>query len=199
MNIGDCLHLSDGAPPFSREPSPCGEDGGLWEDLAFILLLPRMRSILDALNQGDAPRSAPFPDSSSGARYTAPLLDILGNNVILLQESFTNRLYAALRHWDIDTSAKLTLRLDDEAGLCLEGEHPEKERISTMLAAVPEYSEIFAEIAIQSAALRELRNLRTMTLYDRARDSYAALVAATPHSHYQMSLKGEMNHFYFTR
>lgn len=199
MSMCNSLQPSDRGPSFSREPSSCGEEADLWKDLSFRPLLPRMRSLLDALDQEEAPSPASFPVSSLEIRATAPLLDTLGNNVFLLQESFTDKLYDALRQWDIDTSAKLTLRLDDEAGLYLEGEHPEKERISAMLTSLPEYSEMFAEIAVQSAALRDLKNLWIITMYTQARDSYAALAGSNLHSHYQITLKGEMNHFYFTK
>ena len=189
MSIGDFLHPSDGSPPFSSEAPACTEDAR--EELTLAPLLPRIRAVLDDLNKTDAP----LP----GLRASTTLLDRLGNNVLLLQESFTERLYESLRQWGIDASSKLTLRLDAEARLCLEGDHPERERVRDMLAAFPEYSEMFAEIAVQSAALRDLRNLWAMTMYDRVQDNYAALAAASLNSYYQISLKGEMNHFYFAR
>lgn len=189
MSIGDFLHPSDGSPPFSSEPPACTEDTR--EELTLAPLLPRLRAALDDLNKTEAP----LP----GLRASTTLLDRLGNNVLLLQEAFADRLYESLRQWEIDASAKLTLRLDGEARLCLEGEHQDQERVRAMLASVPEYSEMFAEIAVQSAALRDLRNLWAMTMYDRVQDNYAALAATALNSYYQLSLKGEMNHFYFTR
>ena len=199
MSIGDILHPSGESPPFSSEQPLSLEENRPRDEWSFALLLPRMRSVLDELDKTDVRPPAAFAAAPAGARSATPLLDLLGNNVLQLQEAFTDSLYESLRQWGVDASAKLTLRLNDEARLCLEGDHPEKERITEMLAALPEYSEMFAEIAVQSAALRDLKNLWTMTMYDRARDSYAALAAMALNSHYQISVKGEMNHFYFTK
>lgn len=197
MSIGEILHPPNESPPYSKDVQGGGEKTDLQEKYSFTPLLPKLRSALDELGKSDTGTVSPV--NYSGARPSAPLLDRLGNNVLQLQESFTERLYDTMQEWGIDVSAKLTLRLDDEASLCVEGEHPENDRIKEMLLRFPEYSDMFAEIAVQSAMLRDLKNLWIMTMYDKVRDSYAALAASNLRSHYQISLKGEMNHFYFTK
>jgi hypothetical protein len=96
-------------------------------------------------------------------------------------------------------SSKLALRLNDDIRLVVAGEHPDAQAINELLSNDKELVEGFVEIAAQSAALRDLRSLRTLTLYDHASDAYPALAAGPGECIYQLSLKGEMNHFYFTR
>ena len=94
---------------------------------------------------------------------------------------------------------ELTLRLDEQAILTVAGEHPDCEVISALLSRHPEFSAAFTEIAAQSAALRDLRSLRTMVLYASSAHSYSVLASGPGETVYQVSLKGDMNHFYFTR
>ena len=107
--------------------------------------------------------------------------------------------YAKLQGLGVDTSSKLTLRLNDEIRLVVAGEHPDEQIINDLLSSDSALAAAFVEIAAQSAALRDLRALRALTLYDRASDAYAALARGPGECIYQLSLKGEMNHFYFTR
>ena len=156
---------------------------------AIAPLMPRLQAAMELLE-----KPCGSPDDPSGK-----VLDMLSGNITLLQDSFMQALYAKLQQLGVDGSNKLTLRLNDEARLAVAGEHPDAEAINDLLSSDHELVEAFVEIAAQSAALRDLRSLRTLTLYDRAAEAYSALAAGPGECMYQLSLKGEMNHFYFTR
>ena len=149
---------------------------------AFSSVLPRLQA---ALEQMDQPGAA--------------MLDVLTDNITRLQDSFMENLYGGLKDMNADLSAKLTLRLDEQARLAVAGEHPDREAISVLLSRHPEFSAAFTEIAAQSAALRDLRSLHTMVLYASPAHSYSVLASGPGETVYQVSLKGDMNHFYFTR
>ena len=149
---------------------------------AFSSILPRLQA---ALEQMDRPGAA--------------MLDVLTDNITRLQDSFMESLYTGLQEMNADLSAKLTLRLDEQARLTVAGEHPDCEVVGALLSRRPEFSAAFAEIAAQSAALRDLRSLHTMVLYASSAHSYSVLASGPGETVYQVSLKGDMNHFYFTR
>ena len=149
---------------------------------AFSSVLPKLQAGLEHMDQPGA-----------------GLIDILTDNISRLQDSFMDALYAGLRKMDADLSAKLTLRLDDQARLTVAGEHPDCEAISALLDLQSEFSAVFTEIAAQSAALRDLRSLRTMVLYASSAHSYSVLASGPGETVYQLSLRGDMNHFYFAK
>lgn len=149
---------------------------------AFSSVLPRLQAALDFMEQ-------PGPG----------LLETLTDNITRLQDSVIEALYAELKKLKVDLSSKLTLRLDEQAQLTVAGDHPDCEGISGFLALHPEFSAALAEIAAQSAALRDLRSLHTMVLYGSSSHSYSVLSSGPGETVYQLSLKGDMNHFYFTR
>ena len=149
---------------------------------AFSSILPRLQAALEHMEQ-------PGPS----------MLDTLADNISRLQDSFMEDLYEGLKKMNADTSAKLTLRLDDQARLTVSGEHPDCRTVSDLLSGNPEFSAAFAEIAAQSAALRDLHSLRTMVLYASSPHSYSVLASGPGEMVYQLSLKGDMSHFYFTR
>lgn len=168
---------------FSPEPGeplfPLSRING---QTSFSTVLPRLKAAFEAMQE---------PGSD--------LLALLADNVTELQDIFAETLYAELRKLKVDFSIKVTLRLNESAQLTLVGEHPDKGIIAALLASFSEFSTVFAEIASQSAALRDLRNLSTIMRHAEASKSYAALVSLPGDNTYQVSLKGEMNHFYFTR
>lgn len=127
------------------------------------------------------------------------IIETLAANISLLQDNFMDTFYARLQELGVNVSCKLTLRLDRSARLVLAGEHPDQDAINALLAEQDELADAFAEIAAQSAMLRDLRSLHTLAMYARAADSYVAMTAGAGDCLYQLSMKGEMNHFYFTR
>ncbi len=127
------------------------------------------------------------------------MLEKLSANITLLQDSFMEALYEKLESLGADISAKLTVRLDDAARLAVSGQHPDAAQINRLLDTDPELSAAFVEIATQSAALRDLRSLHALTRCEEAAQAYSALAVGPGECVYQLSLKGEMNHFYFTR
>ncbi len=192
MSIGNTCNVP--APPDSVLPALLEEDIGAGEaaddselsrvtsSAAFSSVLPRLQAALEQMEQPGA-----------------GMLDTLTDNITRLQDSFMESLYAGLQKTDADLSAKLTLRLDDQAQLSVAGDHPDCEAIRTLLSLHPEFSAAFTEIAAQSAALRDLRSLHTMVLYASSAHSYSVLASGPGETVYQLSLKGDMNHFYFTR
>lgn len=160
--------------------------------------LTRLR---DALYDLDAPElsalgESPHPDGDlPGARSLTKLRGLLQ----ALQNDFMDSLYAALAETDINISHKITLRMDDRARLSLCGEHPDEAALSTLLKERADLAPAFAEIAVCSALLRDLRGLQLCASYDSVADAATALCRISPRNAYQLSLKGDMNHFYFSR
>ena len=171
-------------------PAVAGKDGmkgvsplaRLTSEAAFSFILPKLQAVFESIHQ---------PGYS--------ILDILSGNITDLQDAFTQALYAELSSLDVDFSVKITLRLDASSRLALVGEHPNGESIRALLHDDPELSLAFTEIAAQSAALRDLRSLSVLMAGGGAARSYKELSARPGENSYQISLKGDMNHFYFTR
>ena len=198
MSIND-THMLSPAGPVSLETfdgeTPCEADDDCSElssnarIAAISLIMPRLRAAMDML---EGPRG-----HANG--FGGGVLEMLSDNIALLQENFMRTLYIKLQRLGVDISSKLTLRLNDEVRLVLAGKHPDERLIRDMLSSDNALVETFVEIATQSAALRDLRNLCALTLCDHASNAYSALAAGPGECIYQISLKGEMNHFYFTR
>lgn len=167
------------APENKGELSPLAK---LANEAAFSFILPKLQAVFESIHQ---------PGYS--------LLDTLYANTCDLQDAFTQALYAELSALDADFSCKITLRLDASSRLALVGRHPNSEEITAMLRDKEELSLAFAEIAAQSAALRDLRSLSALMAGGGAAQSYKELSSRPGENTYQISLKGEMNHFYFTR
>lgn len=181
----DTLELGlSGAPEIGKI-----EEKATGNATSLALLSRRLLKVFEAINTA----------STSGTGIDNRMLDELANTITLLQDDFVDALYEKLRAIGANTSSKLTLRLNDAAQLIVAGEHPDAAAINRLLENERDLIEIFTEIATQSAALRDLRNLHILTLYERSEDAYKALAARPGESFYQLSLKGEMNHFYFTR
>jgi hypothetical protein len=181
----------------TRHPGALGIDAGLpgYEESGDMSALrPRIQTALLLLDTPDDPAAAP-PHDYPGSR----ILDAISERVTRLQDAFMDELGAALEGIGVDGNDKLTLCLDDNARLTVKGEHPHGEALNSLLAARPRLSEAFTEIAVQSALLRDLRNLQQTALHASSEDNYMALAATHGGSLYQLSLKGDMNHFYFTR
>lgn len=158
------------------------------ETSAMARVLPALRSAMEHLDQ------LTVKDLEG-----AGIIEYLSNNITALQEDFLQALYEGLEQAGVETSSKLTLHLSEESRLTVYGEHPDAKRIQKILEERTDFSTLFTEIAVQSAALRDLRSLRTLTLYATSEDGYSVLLQQRGESRYQISLKGEMNHFYFAR
>jgi hypothetical protein len=125
------------------------------------------------------------------------VIDTLADNVIRLQDGFMDTLYGALGERGVDLSAKMTLKLNSDAVLQVEGDHPEKDVVNATLAESPELSAAFSEIASQSSALRDIHSLHSAVLQSAGIARYSAM--NDKDAGYQLSLKGDMSHFYFSR
>lgn len=178
----DCLSSSDNG---------CAPKTGSRERRDISALLQRIRTALDSL---DSPALA-GPESLPGAGAIAALMDAISR----MQDDFLEALYSALEERGADIRQKVTLRLDESARLSISGAHPDMERIRSLLAERPDFSASFAAISVHSSLLRNLRNLQNAAVYTTPEAAYVALAATPGDNIYQLSLKGEMNHFYFTR
>ena len=126
------------------------------------------------------------------------LLTALSCNVEALQEGFIEALYSVFVEEKIDLSEKITLRL--HAGtLVVSDEHVHKEQMNAVLASNPDLSAAFREIASQSEILRDIGNI-TKVMNRQAKETLPISTCdKSIYSVYQMSLKGEMSHFYFAK
>lgn len=126
-------------------------------------------------------------------------LDALKERAGNLQENFLDRLYTRLDEGGIDLTEKLTLRLNAEGRLSTAGEHPQKEHIDAMLADSPDLANTFMDIASHSELIRDIGNIRK-TVFARSQvQQYEDTAQSNPVSVYQLSLKGGMSHFFFSR
>ncbi len=126
-------------------------------------------------------------------------LDALKERSSALQESFLDRLYTQLDDQGIDLQEKVTLRLGDEGQLVASGEHPQKEQLNAMLADSPELTDTFKDIASHSELMRDIGNIRKTVSARSQMQQYEATAENNPMSVYQLSLKGGMSHFFFSR
>ena len=128
------------------------------------------------------------------------VLETLSGNIEKLQDGFVETLYSVLSKENIDLSQKMTLRLDGGNNLTVAGDHPEKDHVNAMLADQPALSSAFGEIASQSEVLRDMTNINKVITRHTGMEAYAVSDRAqSVPSIYQMSLKGDMSHFYFSR
>jgi hypothetical protein len=127
------------------------------------------------------------------------VLEALSSNVAALQEGFIDRLYAVLSENGIDLSQKLTLRLNAGGSLAVAGNRPDKEAVENALRGQPALSAAFGEIASQSELLRDISNINKVMTRRTGAERYAETWATPGAAVYQMSLKGDMSHFYFSR
>ena len=118
---------------------------------------------------------------------------LLSDNIARLQDQFIETLYIRFTAAGVDLEYKITLRLGPNNRLCLTGNHPEKQAITNLLETMPDLSRAFNEIAAQSAALRNIQNLQSLLAVAESEEESVHPLYAT----YQISLKGDMSHFYF--
>ena len=129
----------------------------------------------------------------------ANALDALKERAGTLQENFLDRLYARLDEGGIDLTEKLTLRLSNEGRLVTAGEHPQKVGVDAMLAGSSDLADTFMDIASHSELIRDIGNIRK-TVFARSQvQQYEDTAQNNPMSVYQLSLKGGMSHFFFSR
>ena len=152
------------------QPTQEREDlGDLLRTAGFAAVAPRLQRLMDGLVEAGA---------------NVP--DMMSRNVTHLQDVFVNSLYDILAAGGVDLTHKITLRLNENGLLHCAGSHPEAELLNTLSCANPELSAVFTEIAVQSAALRDIYNLHCLL-----RSGHSKSAA------YQLSLQGDMSHFHF--
>ncbi len=145
-------------------------------------LLPKLKGLLDAMDQ---------PEGN--------VLQSISGNISSLQDAFIDTMYNTIGQEGVDFSHKMTLRLDAENNLVLAGEHPDKEKVEGLLAARPELSTAFKEIAAQSELLRDVSNIGKVIGTHSGIEAYRNMGSMQSNASYQFSIKGDMSHFYFGR
>ncbi len=129
----------------------------------------------------------------------ANALDALKERAGALQEDFLDRLYTRLDEGGVDLTEKLTLRLSSEGRLITAGEHPQKDDINAMLAENPDLADTFMDITSHSELIRDIGNIRKTVFARNQVQQYENTAQSNPVSVYQLSLKGGMSHFFFSR
>ncbi len=147
----------------------------------FSTVAPRLESLLGHMAAGEN------------------VLETLTENVAQLQDGFVDTLYCTLAEQGVDISQKMSLRLDDFGLLQMVAEHPQKEMIDAVLINYPELSMAFMEIAAQSAALRDIRSLQFTIVNATGAQMHSSVEGEGYYPSYQISIKGDMNHFYFSK
>ncbi len=175
-DVGSELQIGD---PAASAPSSLSQ---LTDAASLSALVPRLQAALAEI-----------------AGPGGNVLDSLSRNVESLQDGFLETLYGALSEAGINLNEKLTLRAGAASALCVVGEHPQKELIEEELRQHPELSAAFAEIASQSELLRDITNIGKVMSRQSGAEQYAGMADHAGTSVYQMSLKGDMSHFYFGR
>lgn len=120
----------------------------------------------------------------------------LEENISTLQDMFLEEMQRATQLHKYTLDEKITLRLDKAGQLGLHGEHINHELLQMMLENSPELSNIFRELAIQSELLRDTESIMKLISECEANRVYNA-ARRTGKAHYQISIKGDMSHFYF--
>lgn len=145
-------------------------------------LLPRLQNFISAIDQ-------------PGENVLASISD----NITRLQDVFVDSLYGAAVANGVDLSSKLTLKLDKNEQLSILGEHPDKEKIDAFLKQRPDLSAAFKEISVQSELLKDMSNIGKIIGSQSGLASYQNAMNRHVPASYQISLKGEMSHFYFAK
>lgn len=187
MNISDISKAS--APSGEVVPREARERSGESQNLAQVTdtaslsnLLPRLQNLLAAIDRpGDN------------------VLEGISDNITRLQDAFVESLYNTASAEGVDFTRKLTLRLDEGDRLTVLGDHPDKERLETLLGGHPELSAAFKEISTQSELLRDVSNIGKIIGSQSGLAGYESALNRQIQANYQLSLKGEMSHFYFAR
>lgn len=122
----------------------------------------------------------------------------LQKNIEILQDDFLAALNDKMNNAGIAGNEKLTLRLEGNDSLSMTGEHPQKDEINAILEESPELAGAFKEIAAQSSLVRDIRSIRTLASTHAGISAYGDMMATAPSSAYQVSIKGDMSHFYFS-
>ena len=127
------------------------------------------------------------------------LLKAMSDNISRLQDAFVETVYLTLEHNGFSLSEKITLRLDKNEQLRLIGDHPEKDRLNELLGNMFELSSAFKEIALQSEILRDVGNIGKVLTRNNGINAYRDTADINTSASYQISIKGEMSHFYFSK
>jgi hypothetical protein len=151
------------------------------DQAALSALTPELRRVMQAI------------DNSGGK-----LLQTISANVATLQDAFLDAASCALEAANVDLSRKITLRLNRQDKLAVAGEHPDKETLESILAQSPELTAAFKEISSQSEVLRDIGNIGKVIGVKTGISSYQRNSALSQNTAYQISIKGEMSHFYFS-
>ncbi len=176
------FEAGDARQSVTHRLSPDSQLARLADEAGLSALAPRVQAALQEIAQ---------PDGS--------VAESLEQSVVRLQDGFVDSLYGILSENEVSLSEKLTLRLDDEANLIAGDGHPEKERLDKILSGTPGLSAVFKEIASQSELLRDVRNIGKVMNGRSGLEQYSYMSQSSSRSVYQISLKGDMSHFYFSQ
>lgn len=183
-NTGNTPFAENISPNREKTPDATGTSAlsQLTDQAGLSALVPRLQNILKAIDH---------PEDN--------VLQALSNNISSLQDAFVDEVFVSLDSQGIDLSEKITLRLDADDKLKLSNQHPDQTSIEEALAKKPELSEAFREIATQSELLRDVSNVGKVIGAHSGAAGYQNMYDQAKADSYQISMKGEMSHFYFTK
>lgn len=91
---------------------------------------------------------------------TEDVLDIVSTKVAELRTRLMEELAYRMRKGGLDPEAKVSLRLDEDNAVRVNGEEPAASAVEDLLAENPSLGELFRELAAHSDLLRSLRAAR---------------------------------------
>ena len=182
MRNGSLPETFEKAEPVTQNDVRLDSLSKITDSASLSALVPRLQNLLAVIDH---------PDDN--------LLKAMSDNISRLQDAFVETVYATLGHNSFDLNEKITLRLDKNEQLQLLGEHPEKERLNDLLGNMPELSSAFKEIASQSEILRDVGNIGKVIHQNSGINAYRNMAGINTNANYQISIKGEMSHFYFSK
>lgn len=123
----------------------------------------------------------------------------LRKNIESLQDAFMDALYTEVLESSGSALNKVTLGIDTSGLLSVTNDHPDKDTINALLAEHPALSSAFKEIAAQSELLHNMSKINVAALASSGSAAYESmrLGNAVQSLEYRLSVKGDMNHFYF--
>lgn len=125
-------------------------------------------------------------------------LQVLDENLLGMQEYFLETLYPRLKAAGVDMTRKIVLAQTEEEKIALSCEHPDKEKIDSVLETCTDLEKVFQDMAHTSALIHDLRSMRKTISSAFPKTLDTTYDDEMLFSKYRISLRGDMSHFYFS-
>ena len=124
-------------------------------------------------------------------------LQVLEENLRDMQDYFLETLCPRLEAANVDMTRKIVLVQTEEEKIALSCDHPDKEKIESVLAERVDLEKIFQDMAHASALIHDLRSMRKTISSAFPNTLDTVYDDEMLYSKYRISLKGGMSHVYF--